>query len=95
MSECCIDRLRPPNDKTFPKIFTKALRPGAYLRIIQEGEIGNGDEIKVIEKPKHDLTIKDVFRIYTKDRDEAERILEAERMSDAWKTWANKQLEKI
>ena len=79
------------NDKTFPKIFTKALRPGAYLRIIQEGDVGTGDEIKVIQKPKHDLTIKDVFRIFTKDRDEAKRLLEVECISDAWKAWANKQ----
>ncbi len=82
------------NDKTFPKIFTKALRPGSYLRIIQEGYVGSGDEINIIEKPKHGLTVKDVFRIFTKDRDEAKRLLEVDRMSDAWKAWANKQLEK-
>ena len=82
------------NDKTFPKKFTQALRPGSYLRIIEEGDVGVGDEIKVVEKPKHDLSIQDVFRIYTKDRDEAERILDAEIVSDAWKRWASKQLEK-
>lgn len=80
------------NDKTFPKIFTKALRPGAYLRIIEEGDVGTSDEIKIIHKPTHDLTIKDVFRIFTKDQDEAARLLEVEKMSDAWKAWANKQL---
>ncbi|MFK7816451.1 MAG: MOSC domain-containing protein [Gammaproteobacteria bacterium] len=79
-------------DKTFPKIFTKALRPGAYLRIIEEGDIGTGDEIKIMHKPTHDLTIKDVFRIFTKDRNEAACLLEVEKMSDAWKAWANKQL---
>ena len=47
--------------KTFPKKFTQALRPGSYLRIIEEGDVGTGDEVKIIEKPKHDLTIKDVF----------------------------------
>ena len=82
------------NDNTFPKKFTQALRPGSYLRIIEEGDVGVGDEIKVVEKPKHDLSIQDVFRIYTKDRDEAERILDAEIVSDAWKRWASKQLEK-
>ena len=82
------------NDKTFPKKFTQALRPGSYLRIIEEGEVGVGDEIKVVEKPNHNLSIQDVFRIYTKDRDEAEHILEAELVSDAWKRWASKQLEK-
>ena len=82
------------NDKTFPKKFTQALRPGSYLRIIKEGDVGIGDEIKVVEKPNHNLSIQDVFRIYTKDRHEATRILDTELVSDAWKRWASKQLEK-
>src|SRR6516164_10968748 len=31
------------NDKTFPRQFTEALRPGAYLRLIVEGSVGAGD----------------------------------------------------
>jgi len=82
------------NDKTFPKKFTQSLRPGPYLRIIEEGEIGVGDEIKIIEKPDHGLTVRDVFRIYTKDHEEVARIAEVEKMSEAWKNWANKELNK-
>src|SRR5262245_31038322 len=59
------------NDKSFPRRFTEALRPGAYLRIVVEGDVGAGDAIRVAERPDHDLTIRDVFRIYTRDRDEA------------------------
>src|SRR5881275_2662538 len=33
------------NDKLFPRRFTEALRPGAYLRILVEGTMGVGDEI--------------------------------------------------
>ena len=36
------------NDEMFPRRFTEALRPGAYLRIIVEGDLGAGDEIRVI-----------------------------------------------
>ena len=82
------------NDKTFPKKFTQALRPGPYLRIIEEGELGVGDEITVIDKPAHGLTVRDVFRIYTKDHAEVARIAETEKMSEAWKNWANKELNK-
>ena len=82
------------NDKTFPKKFTQALRPGPYLRIIEEGELGVGDEITVIDKPAHGLTVRDVFRIYTKDHSEVARIAEVEQMSEAWKNWANKELNK-
>lgn len=81
-------------DKSFPKKFTQALRPGPYFRIIQEGELGTGDTINIIEKPKHDLTLRDVFRIYTKDHSEAERILNVEQMSADWKRWANNIVQK-
>ena len=81
-------------DKTFPKKFTQALRPGPYLRIIEEGDMGIDDEINVVEKPSHGLTVRDVFRIYTKDRAEVSRIAEAEKISEAWKIWAQKELEK-
>jgi MOSC domain-containing protein YiiM len=81
-------------DKTFPKKFTQALRPGSYLRIMEEGDVGTGDVIKIIDKPSHNLSIKDLFRIYTQDQHEAACILEAEHVSDAWKNWANKQLKK-
>src|SRR5437660_11574715 len=70
------------NDKTFPRRFTEALRPGAYLRLIVEGSVGAGDEIRVLEKPAHGLTIRHVFRSYTRGRDEAQRLLTALRMPE-------------
>ena len=76
------------NDKLFPRRFTEALRPGAYLRIVVEGDVGAGDEIRVVERPDHDLTIRDVFRIYIRDRAEAERLLAVPQMSESWRRWA-------
>jgi len=82
------------NDPIFPRRFAEAMRPGAYLRIVVEGNIGAGDEIRVIEKPGHSLTIRDVFRIYTRDRDEVERLLAVPRMSERWRRWANDFLQR-
>src|SRR5262249_46151392 len=73
------------NDKLFPRRFTEVLRPGAYLRIVVEGNVGAGDEIRVVERPDQDLTIRDVFRIYTRDRAEVERLLTVPQMSDSWR----------
>ena len=81
------------NDQLFPRRFTEALRPGAYLRIVVEGEVGTGDEIRVVERPGHDLTIQDVFRIYTRDRAEVDRLLAVPQMSDSWRRWANDWLQ--
>ena len=82
------------NDKLFPRRFTEALRPGSYLRLIVEGSVGAGDEIRVVEKPDHGLTIRDIFRIYTRDHDEIPRLLTVPRMSESWKRWAVDWLQK-
>jgi MOSC domain-containing protein YiiM len=81
------------NDQLFPRRFTEALRPGTYLRIIVEGAVGAGDEIRIIERPAHDLTIRDIFRIYTRDREEVERLLAVPRISESWRGWAQHFLE--
>ncbi len=81
------------NDKLFPRRFTEALRPGAYLRILTEGELGAGDEIRALEKPDHDLTIRDVLRIYARDRQEIGRLLTVPRMSESWREWAQEWLQ--
>ena len=82
------------NDKMFPRRFTEAVRPGPYLRIVVEGDVGAGDEIRVVERPDHDLTIRDVFRIYTRDRDEVARLLAVPQMSESWRRWADDWLRK-
>ena len=82
------------NDKMFPRQFTVALRPGSYFRLIVEGSVGAGDEIRVVERPDHGLTIRDVFRIYTRDREEVPRLLTVPRMSESWKRWAADWLQK-
>ena len=81
-------------DKLFPRRFTEAGRPGTYLRIVVEGELGAGDEIRVIERPDHDLTIGDIFRIYTAGHDEADRLLSVPQLSEAWRHWAQARVDR-
>jgi len=76
------------DDEMFPRRFSKAMRPGTYLRIIVEGDVGAGDEIFVAERPDHRLTIRDVFRIYTRDRNEVPRLLGISQLSESWRGWA-------
>lgn len=80
------------NDPTFLRRFTQALRPGPYLRIVVEGDVGAGDTIRILERPAHDLTVRDVLRIYTRDRDECARLIAVPQMSQAWKRWATDML---
>lgn len=82
------------DDPKFPRRFTEALRPGAYLRIVVEGDVGAGDEIDVVARPDHDLTVRDVFRIYAFDHDEVERLLAVPHLSEKWRAWARHLQEK-
>ena len=77
-------------DQMFVRRFTEALRPGAYLRIIREGDLGAGDKIHVVHRPDHDLTIRDVFRIYTRDRNKVERLVAIPQLSESWREWAER-----
>jgi MOSC domain-containing protein YiiM len=37
--------------------FAQASRPGAYLRIAREGELGAGDAVEVLSRPAHGVTV--------------------------------------
>jgi MOSC domain-containing protein YiiM len=49
--------------------FTAEARPGPYLRVVQEGHLRAGDEIVVVHRPDHDVTVSTMFRALTTDRD--------------------------
>ncbi|MFC9820894.1 MOSC domain-containing protein [Streptomyces erythrochromogenes] len=48
--------------------FTQEARPGAYLRVIQEGSVSPGDSIEIIHRPDHDVTVQLWFRAFTTER---------------------------
>lgn len=69
------------------KDFTDARRSGAYLRIIQEGELQAGDDIKVISQPNHGVTITDLFAAKSGDRSQIFRIKQVSELSYSYKEW--------
>ena len=44
-------------DPLMVRRFGEANRPGAYLRIVSEGELGAGDAIEVVDRPAHGVTV--------------------------------------
>lgn len=57
--------------------FTRAVRPGAYLRVIREGEVSPGDPIEVVHRAGHDVTVELWFRAFTTERALLPRTLAA------------------
>jgi MOSC domain-containing protein YiiM len=73
------------------KRFTNAAVPGAYLRVIEPGEIQAGDPITVIHRPDHDVTIGLTFRALTREPELLPRLLEADALPDKVKALATKR----
>ncbi|MGC4945978.1 MOSC domain-containing protein [Streptomyces sp. DT224] len=47
------------------KRFTRAALPGAYLRVIEPGEIRSGDRLEIVHRPAHEVTVALEFRAMT------------------------------
>jgi MOSC domain-containing protein YiiM len=63
------------NDLRMVKAFAKASRPGGYLRIVEEGDLGAGDEITVLSRPDHAVTLALASEAVLKDRSLAAAVL--------------------
>jgi MOSC domain-containing protein YiiM len=50
------------SDPYFPKRFKAVSRMGAYLRIIEPGDVGAGDTIRVTHRSTHAVTLRDMTR---------------------------------
>ena len=81
-------------DTRFVQRFNAAGRPGTYLRIIEEGDIGARDRIDIVAVPGHGLTVGEVAHIFHHDRQAAGRLLAVEELSDAWHAWAQRTLDR-
>lgn len=79
-------------DPAFPKQFRAAGRPGAYLRLVEPGEIASGDPVEVVELPASSLSIAEVARIHGRERDRAAELLDLDALSDDWKAWARERV---
>jgi MOSC domain-containing protein YiiM len=64
-------------EERWVKRFTQKGAPGAYLRVIQPGEIRGGDPIEIVHRPDHDVTVALQFRASTTERALLPRLLAA------------------
>lgn len=64
-------------EKGWVKRFTQDCAPGAYLRVIEPGEIRAGDPVEIVHRPGHDVTVVMAFRSETVERSLLPKVLAA------------------
>ena len=77
------------NDPRFVKRFARASRPGAYLRIVEEGELAAGDQIsiEVASLPDHGVTMRLVSDAILLDHSLIPQVLEAQQLIPSLREW--------
>ena len=71
-------------DPHFPKRFFAALRMGAYLRVVQEGDVGAHDPVSVSDRPSHGVTLR-VMTQALRDNEKAARLRAVARLPEFWR----------
>jgi MOSC domain-containing protein YiiM len=74
-------------DPAFVRRFAYASRPGAYLRIVEEGDLGSGDRIEITRRPDHGVTSRLVYDAILLDRDLIPAALEAPELIPSLREW--------
>jgi ferredoxin-NADP reductase/MOSC domain-containing protein YiiM len=77
------------NEPRMPALLTASGRPGFYLRVLQEGEVGPGDEIVKVAEGKERMTVAEINALlYSPDhpRDRLERAMRIEALSPGWRS---------
>ena len=74
------------------KEFTKAARPGAYLRVIEPGQIRGGDPVVIEHRPAHDVTVARTFQALTTEPELLPRLLAAGALPEEIRSLARKRV---
>lgn len=76
----------------FVRRFAQAARPGAYLRIIEEGHLQAGDEIAITHQPDHAVTVRVVFEAMLGNHTLIPAVLEAEQLPRRLREWMSNRV---
>jgi MOSC domain-containing protein YiiM len=72
--------------------FSAAARPGAYLRVTQDGSVTSGDRIEVLHRPAGSVTVAESMRAYYGDATLLRRLLQVPGRGPQWDEVARRVL---
>lgn len=78
--------------------FVNSQRPGIYYKVLEEGELGAGDNIKLLYKDKNNVTINDIVSLYLNDHNDGKNIAKMKRatklefLPNSWKIYFGQKI---
>jgi MOSC domain-containing protein YiiM len=74
-------------DPGFLRRFADAGRPGAYLRVVQEGDLGAADAVQVVSRPEHGVTSALVARAILREPELLPAAVQAPELPEELRAW--------
>src|SRR3546814_16711910 len=75
-----------PYTTLFRSRFALDQRPGPYFRVLEEGQLRVGDEIRVEHRPDHAITVTHLFRALTTERHLQPDLLRIDGLAESLRT---------
>ena len=80
------------------KRFLASGRTGFYVSVLEEGEVGAGDEIERIKQDEHQVSVANIVRLYARDKDDAvmlQRAIKLPALPESWRNYFAERLENL
>ncbi len=80
------------------KQFLDSRLTGFYFSVLQEGKVGNGDNLELISRDSNNVTVADITRLYARETHDLEllhRAVQVEALPTGWRDYFQQQIEKF
>ena len=80
------------------KRFLVSERSGFYLAVLEEGEVGTGDDFQLVKRNEPSVTVNEVVRLYSRDKYNAEllrRAITVQELPESWRRYFQERLQKM
>ncbi len=84
------------NDSTVLQKYVKRGMVGFYVRVLEPGTVGAGDEVTYLQRAERSMTVRelsDLYHLRDEDAQEIRRALQIESLADAWREPLRKRLD--
>lgn len=71
---------------------------GFYFSVLEEGEVGAGDKLKLVKRDEHNVSISNINELYYSKRTDPEKLrraIEVEALPESWKGYFEEEIQKL
>lgn len=85
----CMKLAMRMDDPQFVGRFSRSLRTGAMLAVIEAGEVRAGDAVELVSRPERSMRLDEMARIRLLETGRRAELLDIPNLPERWRAWAS------